>query len=233
MVISMGTYFAYYLTGYIMIPVFIFALICQMKVKSNFNKYSRVRNSRGMTGADAAYSLLQLNGITDVRIKRISGNLTDHYNPKTKEICLSENVFDSQSIAAIGVACHEAGHACQHAQEYFPLKIRNAVIPITNIGSMAGIPLALLGIFFAFEPLIYVGIALYGAVALFQLITLPVEFNASRRALNVIKENGFLVAEEYNGSKKVLTAAALTYVAALASAAATLLRLLIVANRRK
>ena len=171
MVISMGTYFAYYLTGYIMIPVFIFALICQMKVKSNFNKYSRVRNSRGMTGADAAYSLLQLNGITDVRIKRISGNLTDHYNPKTKEICLSENVFDSQSIAAIGVACHEAGHACQHAQEYFPLKIRNAVIPITNIGSMAGIPLALLGIFFAFEPLIYVGIALYGAVALFQLIT--------------------------------------------------------------
>lgn len=233
MVISMGTYFAYYLTGYIMIPVFIFALICQMKVKSNFNKYSRVRNSRGMTGADAAYSLLQLNGITDVRIKRISGNLTDHYNPKTKEICLSENVFDSQSIAAIGVACHEAGHACQHAQEYFPLKIRNAVIPITNIGSMAGIPLALLGIFFAFEPLIYVGIALYGAVALFQLITLPVEFNASRRALNVIKENGFLVAEEYNGAKKVLTAAALTYVAALASAAATLLRLLIVANRRK
>ena len=233
MVISMGTYFAYYLTGYIMIPVFIFALICQMKVKSNFNKYSRVRNSRGMTGADAAYSLLQLNGITDVRIKRISGNLTDHYNPKAKEICLSENVFDSQSIAAIGVACHEAGHACQHAQEYFPLKIRNAVIPITNIGSMAGIPLALLGIFFAFEPLIYVGIALYGAVALFQLITLPVEFNASRRALNVIKENGFLVAEEYNGAKKVLTAAALTYVAALASAAATLLRLLIVANRRK
>ena len=233
MVISMGTYFAYYLTGYIMIPVFIFALICQMKVKSNFNKYSRVRNSRGMTGADAAYSLLQLNGITDVRIKRISGNLTDHYSPKTKEICLSENVFDSQSIAAIGVACHEAGHACQHAQEYFPLKIRNAVIPITNIGSMAGIPLALLGIFFAFEPLIYVGIALYGAVALFQLITLPVEFNASRRALNVIKENGFLVAEEYNGAKKVLTAAALTYVAALASAAATLLRLLIVANRRK
>ena len=229
----MGVYFAYYLTGFIMIPVLIFALICQSKVKSNFNKYSRIRNSRGLTGAEAAYRLLQLNGITDVRIKQISGSLTDHYNPKTKEICLSEGVFSSQSIAAVGIACHEAGHACQHAQNYFPLTIRNKVIPLTNIGSTAGIPLALLGIFFAFEPLIYVGIALYGAVALFQLITLPVEFNASARALRTIQDNGFLIPEEYTGAKKVLTAAALTYVAALASALATLLRLLILANRRR
>lgn len=229
----MGVYFAYYLTGFIMIPVLIFALICQSKVRSNFNKYSQIRNSRGLTGAEAAYRLLQLNGITDVRIKQISGSLTDHYNPKTKEICLSEAVFGSQSIAAVGIACHEAGHACQHAQNYFPLTIRNKVIPLTNIGSMAGIPLALLGIFFAFEPLIYIGIALYGAVALFQLITLPVEFNASARALRTIQNNGFLISEEYTGAKKVLTAAALTYVAALASALATLLRLLILANRRR
>ncbi len=229
----MGTYFAYYMTGIIMIPVFIFALICQSKVKSNYNKYGRIPNSRGMTGADAAYRLLQLNGITDVRIKRISGNLTDHYNPQTKEICLSEGVFGSSSIAAVGIACHEAGHACQHAQNYFPLKIRNFIIPVTRFGSALGIPLALLGMFIYSEPLIYIGIGLYGAVALFQLITLPVEFNASSRALATISENGFLVNEEYNGAKKVLTAAALTYVAALASALATLLRLLLLTNRRR
>ncbi len=216
-----------------MIPVFIFALICQMRVKSSFNKYSRIRNARGMTGADAAYRLLQLNGITDVKIKRIPGNLTDHYNPKTKEICLSENVFDSASIAAVGIACHEAGHACQHASQYFPLKLRNLVIPLTRFGSALGVPLALLGIFFTFDPLIYIGIGLYGAVAVFQLITLPVEFNASARALRVIDQNGFLTGEEYKGAKNVLTAAALTYVAALASALATLLRLLLVANRRR
>ncbi|MCH5316347.1 MAG: zinc metallopeptidase [Eubacterium sp.] len=229
----MGSYFAYYMTGYIMIPVLIFSLFCQHKVNSNYNKFSRVMNSRGMTGADAAYRLLQLNGISDVRIKRISGKLSDHYNPKTKEICLSEGVFNSRSIAAIGIACHEAGHACQHAQGYFPLKIRNFIIPVTRFGSFLGIPLALFGMFIYSETLIYIGIALYGAVALFQLITLPVEFNASARALRVISENGFLVGEEYNGAKKVLTAAALTYVAALASALATLLRLLILVNRRR
>lgn len=229
----MGTYFAYYMTGFIMIPVLIFSLYCQHKVNSNYNKYSRVINSRGMTGADAAYRLLQLNGITDVRIKRISGKLTDHYNPKTKEICLSEGVFNSRSIAAIGIACHEAGHACQHAESYFPLKVRNFIIPVTRFGSFLGIPLALIGMFLYSNTLIYVGIALYGAVALFQLITLPVEFNASARALRVISDNGFLVGEEYSGAKKVLTAAALTYVAALASALATLLRLLILVNRRR
>lgn len=229
----MGTYFAYYMTGFIMIPVLIFSLYCQHKVNSNYNKYSRVINSRGMTGADAAYRLLQLNGITDVRIKRISGKLTDHYNPKTKEICLSEGVFNSRSIAAIGIACHEAGHACQHAESYFPLKVRNFIIPVTRFGSFLGVPLALIGMFLYSNTLIYVGIALYGAVALFQLITLPVEFNASARALRVISDNGFLVGEEYNGAKKVLTAAALTYVAALASALATLLRLLILVNRRR
>ncbi|HIY34558.1 MAG TPA: zinc metallopeptidase [Candidatus Eubacterium faecigallinarum] len=227
----MGTYFAYYLTGFIMIPVFLFALFCQAKVKSSFSKYSKVANKRGMTGADAAYQLLRLNGITDVRIKKISGSLTDYYDPRAKEICLSQDVFDSRSVAAIGVACHEAGHACQHAQGYAPLKIRNAVIPVTRIGSFLGVPLALIGMFLYSDPLIYAGIILYAAVAFFQLVTLPVEFNASKRALQTIETNGFLEGEEYNGAKKVLTAAALTYVAALASALATLLRLFLILNR--
>lgn len=227
----MGTYFAYYLTGFIMIPVFIFALYCQMKVKSTFSKFSKVANRRGMTGADAAYQLLRMNGITDVRIKKIPGTLTDYYDPRAKEICLSQDVFDSRSVAAIGVACHEAGHACQHAQGYAPLKIRNAVIPVTRIGSFLGVPLALIGMFLYSDPLIYAGIILYGAVAFFQLITLPVEFNASSRALKTIESCGFLEGEEYNGAKKVLTAAALTYVAALASALATLLRLFIILGR--
>lgn len=224
--------YLYYITGFIMIPVIIFAFICQLKVQSNYKKYGRIRNVRNMTGAQAAYELLQLNGITDVRIKRISGNLTDHYNPKTKEICLSEGVFNSNSIAAVGIACHEAGHACQHAQGYFPLKIRNFIIPVTRFGSNLGIPLALIGIIFSWQPLIYIGIILYAAVAVFQLITLPVEFNASKRALQTIRTNSFLVGAEYNGARKVLTAAALTYVAALASSLATLLRLLLVAGRR-
>lgn len=229
----MGTYFAYYMTGFVMIPVIIFSAICQIKVNRNFKKYGRITNSKGLSGAEAAYRLLQLNGITDVKIKKISGNLTDHYNPSVKEICLSEAVFNSRSIAAVGIACHEAGHACQHAQSYFPLKIRNAVIPITKFGSMLGIPLVLIGAFFTFEPLTYAGIILYSAVAFFQLITLPVEFNASSRALKTIELNGFLSVEENRGAKKVLTAAALTYVAALVSSIATLLRLLMIAGRRR
>lgn len=229
----MGTYFAYYLTGFIMIPVFIFALYCQAKVNTTYRKYSKVNSRRGMTGADAAYKLLMLNGITDVKIKRISGNLSDHYNPQTKEICLSEGVFNSRSVAAIGIACHEAGHACQHAFGYAPLKLRNAVIPVTKIGSSLGIPLALLGMIIYSDTLIYVGLILYAAVAVFQLITLPVEFNASKRALQTIESNAFLEGEEYTGAKRVLTAAAMTYVAALVSALATLLRLFLVSNRRR
>ncbi len=227
----MGTYFAYYLTGFIMIPVFLFATFCQLKVKTSFNKYSRVMNRRGMTGAEAAYRLLRLNGITDVKIKQIGGTLTDYYDPRAKEICLSSDVYASKSVAAIGVACHEAGHACQHSHGYAPLKIRNLVIPITKIGSTLGVPLAVIGMILYSDPLIYAGIILYGGVALFQLITLPVEFNASRRALKTIETNAFLEGEEYTGAKKVLTAAALTYVAALASAVATILRLLILTRR--
>lgn len=211
-----------------MLPVFFFALFCQMKVKSSFNKYSQVMSRSGMTGADAAWRLLQLNGITDVKIRMIPGTLTDYYDPKAKEICLSQDVFNSRSIAAIGVACHEAGHACQHNEGYAPLKIRNLVIPATRLGSTLGIPLCLIGLFINNETLATIGLILYGFVALFQFITLPVEFNASKRALNTIDSYGFLNDTEYSGAKKVLTAAALTYVAALASALATIFRLLLV-----
>ncbi|MCI5659512.1 MAG: zinc metallopeptidase [Clostridium sp.] len=227
----MNAYMLYYATGVIMIPVLLFSIYCQIKVKRAFRRYSSVHALCGMTGAQAAARLLQLNGITDVQIRQIGGTLTDYYDPKNKEICLSGDVYNATSVAAIGVACHEAGHACQHAQGYAPLKIRNAAIPATRIGSSLGIPLVLLGVVFTWRPLILVGIVLYALVALFQLLTLPVEFNASRRALQTIESNQFLTEQEYRGAKKVLTAAALTYVAALASALATLLRLLLLAGR--
>ena len=227
----MNAYMLYYATGVIMIPVLLFSFYCQIKVKRAFRRYSSVHAMCGMTGAQAAARLLQLNGITDVQIRQIGGTLTDYYDPKNKEICLSGDVYNATSVAAIGVACHEAGHACQHAQGYAPLKIRNAAITATRIGSSLGIPLVLLGMVFTWRPLIMVGIVLYALVALFQLLTLPVEFNASRRALQTIESNQFLTEQEYRGAKKVLTAAALTYVAALASALATLLRLLLLAGR--
>lgn len=227
----MNAYMLYYATGVIMIPVLLFSFYCQIKVKRAFRRYSSVHAMCGMTGAQAAARLLQLNGITDVQIRQIGGTLTDYYDPKNKEICLSGDVYNATSVAAIGVACHEAGHACQHAQGYAPLKIRNAAIPATRIGSSLGIPLVLLGMVFTWRPLIMVGIVLYALVALFQLLTLPVEFNASRRALQTIESNQFLTEQEYRGAKRVLTAAALTYVAALASALATLLRLLLLAGR--
>ena len=227
----MNAYMLYYATGIIMIQVLLFSFYCQIKVKRAFRRYSSVHAMCGMTGAQAAARLLQLNGITDVQIRQIGGTLTDYYDPKNKEICLSGDVYNATSVAAIGVACHEAGHACQHAQGYAPLKIRNAAIPATRIGSSLGIPLVLLGVVFTWRPLIMVGIVLYALVALFQLLTLPVEFNASRRALQTIESNQFLTEQEYRGAKKVLTAAALTYVAALASALATLLRLLPLAGR--
>lgn len=227
----MNAYMLYYATGVIMIPVLLFSFYCQIKVKRAFRRYSSVHAMCGMTGAQAAARLLQLNGITDVQIRQIGGTLTDYYDPKNKEICLSGDVYNATSVAAIGVACHEAGHACQHAQGYTPLKIRNAAIPATRIGSSLGIPLVLLGMVFTWRPLIMVGIVLYALVALFQLLTLPVEFNASHRALQTIESNQFLTEQEYRGAKKVLTAAALTYVAALASALATLLRLLLLAGR--
>ncbi len=180
-----------------------------------------------------ARRILDQNGLFNVRIEMTSGNLTDHYDPRTNVIRLSESVYHSTSVASIGVAAHEVGHAIQYSKGYLPIKIRNAVIPITNIGSSLAFPLAILGVVFSFEPLITLGIFLFIAVVFFQFITLPVEFNASRRALTTLKNDNILVGEEYDGAKKVLTAAALTYVGALLVAIGNLLRLLAITGRRR
>lgn len=227
-----GFFYDYYYI-ILVIPAMILAMWAQFKVKSTYNKFSKVRNTRGITGAYAAQAVLMHYGISDVRIERISGSLTDHYDPKAKVIRLSDDVYSGTSIASVGVACHEAGHAAQHAENYAPIKIRNSLIPFCNIGSSLGIPLAILGYFLGFEPLISVGLLLYAAIALFQVATLPVEFNASRRALKVIDETGLLYGEENDGAKKVLSAAAMTYVASMIVALANLLRLILRFNNNR
>ena len=191
--------------------------------------FSALRNGGGNVAlnAYAAQAVLNFYGITDVRIERVSGNLTDHYDPRSKVIRLSDGVYNSSTVAAIGIACHEAGHAAQHAENYAPIKIRNAIIPVCNIGSTIGIPLALIGWIFSFSILIYVGLGLYAAVFIFQVATLPVEFNASRRAIKVIDETQLLRDDEIGGAKKVLAAAAMTYVASMMVSLANLLRLLL------
>lgn len=225
-------YFDYYYL-ILVVPALLLAIWAQVQVKTTYRKYSRVPNSRGMTGAYAAQAVLNFYGITDVRIERVSGNLTDHYDPRSKVIRLSDGVYNSSTVAAIGIACHEAGHAAQHAENYAPIKIRNAIIPVCNIGSAIGIPLALIGWIFSFSILIYVGLGLYAAVFIFQVATLPVEFNASRRAIKVIDETQLLRDDEIGGAKKVLAAAAMTYVASMMVSLANLLRLLLrFSNRR-
>lgn len=226
----------YYLESYwlylvIVGPALLFAIGAQIKVKSNFNKYSRVLSSRRLTGAMAAQQVLNFYGIHNVRIELVAGKLSDHYDPKNNVIRLSEAVYNSCSVAAIGVACHEAGHAAQHAEGYAPIKVRNAIIPVCNIGSYLGIPIAFIGLFLGFDPLINIGLALYSLIAVFQFITLPVEFNASRRAIDVINQTNILTAEEVVGTRKVLSAAAMTYVAALATSLANLLRFIIMFGR--
>ncbi|MBQ7816974.1 MAG: zinc metallopeptidase, partial [Oscillospiraceae bacterium] len=199
----------------------------QAKVNSTFNRYSRERTYSGMTGYEAARRILAANGLYHVNVERVSGNLTDHYDPKTNVIRLSDSVFGSNSVAAVGVAAHEAGHAVQYAQNYAPIKLRSAIIPVTNIGSQLSIPLVLIGAFMGMDPLINIGLLLFATVAVFQLVTLPVEFNASRRAVNALEMSGSIGDEELYGVKKVLGAAAMTYVAALAVAVANLLRLIL------
>ena len=211
----------------------IFSLIASAKVNSSFAKYSKIISSRGLTGAQAAFEILRHYGITDVRIERVSGKLTDHYDPKTNVIRLSESVYNSASVAAIGVACHEAGHAAQYAQGYLPIKIRNSVFPVASLGSRAGIPLAILGFFLNFQVLAIIGVVFFSFAVLFQLVTLPVEFNASRRALSVIDSADILSESEKKGAAKVLKAAAMTYIASLAVSLANLLRLILMINRRK
>lgn len=232
----MPFYYGYFIDYWyiiLVIPAMIIAGIAQYKVKSSYNKFSKVLNTRGITGAYAAQAVLTHYGITDVRIEQVSGKLTDHYDPKAKVIRLSQGVYGASSISAVGIACHEAGHAAQHAENYVPIKIRTALVPVCNIGSHLGIPLALLGLFLGFEPLIVVGLILYGTIFAFQVATLPVEFNASRRAIKVIEETNLLYGDEMDGAKKVLSAAAMTYVASMLVALANLLRLVLRFTRRR
>ena len=207
----------YYSYSYLlyMLPGLVLMLYAQFKVKHSFSKYSKVINSRGLTGADAAKEVLRQNGVDGVRIEHVSGNLSDHYDPRTNVIRLSDDVYNSTSVAAVGVAAHEAGHAVQYAKGYGPIKLRAKIIPACNIGSQLGIPLALIGAVIGFMGLVYVGLALFGLAVLFQVVTLPVEFNASRRAICAINSTALLTKEEASGAKAVLSAAAMTYVAAM------------------
>lgn len=228
-------YLYYYNWSYIlfMLPCIILTIIVQVSMNSTFRKYSNIRNSRGLTGAQAAQRVLMQKGVSGVTIEHVSGNLTDHFDPRTNVIRLSDSVYNSDSIAAVGVACHEAGHAVQHAEGYIPNKIRSAILPVANLGSRLSWILIFMGLVTSiFQPLLYVGIILFSASVLFTLATLPVEFNASSRALSCIKETGMLSEGEYTGAKRTLQAAAMTYVAAAATAVFQLLRLLSVANRR-
>ncbi len=242
-----GYYGGYYGYGFdwtyliIVLPCLILAMWASANVNSTYKRYSKQMSMRRITGAQAAQRVLSANGISGVHIERISGNLTDHYDPKTNVIRLSDSVYDNTSTAAIGVACHEAGHAVQYAQNYAPIKLRAAIIPVTNIGSKLAMPLILLGLLFGFggtysNYFIYAGIACFSLSLVFQLITLPVEFNASRRAMQAIEDGNILYEEELKGARKTLTAAALTYVAATAVSLAQLLRLLMIfggGNRRR
>lgn len=218
---------------YFVLPALIIALIAQANVKSTYAKYSKISNLRHLTAYDVARSMLDNNDLSDVQIERVAGELTDHYDPRAKVVRLSTSVYDSTSVAAIGVAAHEVGHAIQYNVGYLPIKLRMAIIPVTRLGSNLAFPLAILGIILSNGFLIYAGILLFITVVIFQLVTLPVEFNASRRAMKTLDERDILYGDELTGARKTLTAAALTYVAALAVAIGNLLRLLSLTRRRR
>ncbi|TCL42983.1 zinc metallopeptidase [Harryflintia acetispora] len=211
----------------LVIPAVIIAAIAQANVSGTFSKYSKVRTARGYTGAEAARAILDANGLYNVRVERVAGNLSDHFDPRQNVIRLSQGVYDNATVAAVGVAAHESGHAVQYATGYAPIKLRNAIVPITQFGSSLSIPVLLLGFFMGLQPLVYAGIILFSAMVVFQLVTLPVEFNASSRALAIIEEQELLGSEELRGAKKVLGAAALTYVAALLVSLMQLLRIIL------
>lgn len=231
------SYFAYYATGILLIPAIIFTFYAQMKVKSNFNRYSRVRNDRNLTGAQAARKVLDANGLSNVRIEAVKGSLTDHYDPRTRVLRLSQSVCNVNSIAAVSVACHEAGHALQHAEGYAPLKIRNSIVPIANFASNFSWLLVIIGVAllaannYMGDLLFNIGVIMMLVVILFHTVTLPVEFNASSRALKQMENLAIIDEDEEVGAKKVLRAAALTYVAALAVAIGNLLRMLALRGR--
>lgn len=224
-------------TVLVLIPAMIFAFWAQINVQMTFSRFKQMRNRRGLTAADVARRILDANGLNYVQIQRVSGELTDHYDPRAQVVRLSDSVYDSTSVAAIGVAAHEVGHACQHAEDYVPLRIRSAIIPMTRIGSMLAMPVFILGLLFAQLSLygnmvgdvfMMLGILLFSLSTLFQLVTLPTEFNASARALKTLESYGILDGDELVGARSTLRAAALTYVAALASSLASLLRLLLI-----
>lgn len=222
----------------LVMPALILAMAAQGKVSSTFNKYSRVQSHIGITGAEAARRIMEQNGIYDVSIERVSGNLTDHYDPSRKVLRLSDSVYSSSSIAAIGVAAHETGHAIQHARNYAPLSLRSLMVPLANIGSRLSMPLILIGLLFSFassmgNTLITLGIIFFGLSVVFTIITLPVEFNASRRAIACLDESRILYSDEIDGAKKVLSVAAMTYVASTVVALANLLRLIVVFGNRR
>lgn len=220
-------------TYYLVIIGAVICLIASAMVKRTYAKYSGQMNMRGITAEQAAEMILRREGINDVSIERISGNLTDRYDPRSKSLALSDTVYGSTSVAAIGVAAHECGHAIQHNRGYAPIVIRNAIVPVANIGSTLAWPMILLGLLFSFSGLITVGIILFSFAVIFQLVTLPVEFNASSRALRVLSASYILEGNELKGARKVLTAAAMTYVASAASAILSLLRLILISNRRR
>ena len=224
----------YYDPTYILVIIgFMLSIFASFGVKSTFSKYSGVHNSRGMTGRDAAREILDKNGLYSVGIEHVAGDLTDHYDPRANVIRLSDATYNSSSVAAVGVAAHEAGHAVQHAVGYTPIKLRNAFVPVVNIGSSLSMPLFILGLIMGREGLAFAGIVLFSAVLIFQLITLPVEFNASHRALVVLDSSGMLAPDEVKQAGKVLKAAAMTYVAGVAATALQLLRLLLIFNSRR
>lgn len=218
----------YYLI--LVVPTLLFSLIAQFMVKTTFSKYSKIQNKRNLTGSEVAKNLMRINSISDVKIEEVAGSLSDHYDPSTKTLRLSQSVYDESSIAAVGVAAHEAGHAIQHSVSYSPLALRSYLVPVANIGSAAGPYVALAGLFFRMPFLLNLGIILFSGAVLFYLVTLPVEFNASNRAIALLKNNGILSEKELAGVKKVLTAAALTYVASALTAVASLFRLLLLSR---
>lgn len=225
----------FYLDRYywiLIIPTMLFAFWAQSRVSSTFNKYSKVMSRGGYTAADICRRILDSNGLYHVRIEHISGNLTDHFDPSTNVVRLSDTVYNSRSVASIGVAAHEVGHAIQYAVGYVPIRIRAAIIPVTNFGSKLSVPLILLGFIFQWQPVVNLGIILFSLMTLFQLVTLPVELNASRRALRTLEGDKILYGEEVSQARQVLTAAALTYVAALLTSVAQLLRLILLYGRR-
>lgn len=228
-------FFYYFDTYYwiILVPAMLIALVAQINVSSTFNRYSRIAGRRGLTGAQAAEEVLKAHGVYGVQITRVSGRLTDHYDPRSNVIRLSDSVYDSTSIAAVGVAAHEAGHAVQYAQDYGPIKLRGAIIPVCNFSSQISILLIILGFVLYSRPLFAVGVILFAVATVFQVVTLPVEFNASRRAIRSLRDTNLLDEQELRGAKKVLGAAAMTYVAALLVSIAHLLRYLLLFGSRR